>query len=205
MGTQRTPEDIWSALEKEALEGDDAERAGAMSVEDAVKELAEAGVDAEKVKAEARAFRTELDRNIAGREQAAEAAARARARRLRAPRRAALFVGLAAALVVCVAAAYAAWVRGHPKLHAPALPASKSAPSAPPPAPSSELIAPELRRQAFEACDAKRWPKCLSLLQQARDVDPAGDGDRRVQSARREAMEHLDEKGADQWPAGKEK
>jgi hypothetical protein len=182
MGTQRTPDEIWSALEKEAGAGDEAERAGQGSVEDAIRKLAAAGVDVETEKAEARAVRTEIEREIAAR----EVASRARARSLRPKGGRARIVWLVAAavLVASAAAAYAQWAHRHPELPRLAPPAPTTAPPATSPGPSSQLIAADLRRQAFNACDAKRWSACLSLLDQAREVDPAGNADLQVQAAR---------------------
>ncbi len=197
MGKQRTPDEIWSALEKEALEGDDAERAASRSIEDVVKELAAAGVDVERERAEARAIRAELERNVAVRQKAKEAAALARVRSLRPKRRrtAIVWLAAAAALVVCATVAYAGWRHWHapPPMPAPPAPPVRPAPTTAPSAPpSSELIAADFRRRAFDACDAKRWSDCLSLFDRAREVDAAGDADRQVQAARQTAAAHLE-------------
>jgi RNA polymerase sigma factor (sigma-70 family) len=69
---------------------------------------------------------------------------------------------------------------------------------APPPVPSelpgalpapSAKPASELRREAFTACEAKRWAECAALLDRARDADPSGEALPEVQAARRAIAE----------------
>src|SRR5690606_24791075 len=57
--------------------------------------------------------------------------------------------------------------------------------TAPPRDPSPLERAHELRRAAFAACDDGRWQACLDGLEEARQLDPAGDRDDAVQDARR--------------------
>jgi hypothetical protein len=45
--------------------------------------------------------------------------------------------------------------------------------------------AADLRRRADEACDARRWKQCERFLDQARDLDPAGEQAPAVQARRR--------------------
>jgi DNA-directed RNA polymerase specialized sigma24 family protein len=59
---------------------------------------------------------------------------------------------------------------------------SVPAPVAPPPAPPDVA---ELRRRAFDACDAGRWNECQRDLDEAKAGDPAGESDERVVAARR--------------------
>jgi hypothetical protein len=40
-----------------------------------------------------------------------------------------------------------------------------------------------IRETAFKACEGKRWVECGDGLAQARDLDPEGDADARVQAA----------------------
>lgn len=49
----------------------------------------------------------------------------------------------------------------------------------------------EVRRRALEDCDARRWASCLEGLDTAREGDPAGDADERVQRARSDAARAL--------------
>jgi hypothetical protein len=46
--------------------------------------------------------------------------------------------------------------------------------------------AAELRRKAFEACDAKRWKECADHLDEARTLDPEGERLPEVQNKRRQ-------------------
>jgi DNA-directed RNA polymerase specialized sigma24 family protein len=48
-------------------------------------------------------------------------------------------------------------------------------------------LAREVRSQAFKACMNNQWQECTDQLDGARDLDPAGDGDRVVQAARTDA------------------
>jgi hypothetical protein len=45
-----------------------------------------------------------------------------------------------------------------------------------------------LRRDALNACDAQKWAECLARLDRAREVDPAGDGEEAIRSARERAL-----------------
>jgi hypothetical protein len=59
-------------------------------------------------------------------------------------------------------------------------------PWAPPTAPSTPLErAASARGEAFAACDAQRWTECAGKLDEAATLDPAGESDARVVSARR--------------------
>jgi RNA polymerase sigma factor (sigma-70 family) len=49
---------------------------------------------------------------------------------------------------------------------------------------SPDRRAAELRKRAFEACDAGQWRPCLESLDRAKAIDPSGDDDTRVQQAR---------------------
>jgi hypothetical protein len=49
-----------------------------------------------------------------------------------------------------------------------------------------------LRAQAASAIDRKAWARCLELLDQAKEIDPAGEDTPAVQNARRLARKRLD-------------
>lgn len=49
-----------------------------------------------------------------------------------------------------------------------------------------ETKAAELRRKAFEACDAKRWKECADRLDEARAIDPEGEHLPQVHDKRRQ-------------------
>ncbi len=51
-------------------------------------------------------------------------------------------------------------------------------------APTPRERAGHLREDALAACDRREWGTCLDGLDRAKDLDPAGDGDTRIQSAR---------------------
>jgi hypothetical protein len=55
--------------------------------------------------------------------------------------------------------------------------------------PTPEERAASLRAPAFTACDEKRWDECTQKLDQAAAIDPAGENDPRVMSARRAAAQ----------------
>lgn len=58
-----------------------------------------------------------------------------------------------------------------------------------------------LRVAAFEACDRSDWKGCLDGLDEAKALDPAGDADPRVGSARARAAEALKDQDAPQKDA----
>jgi hypothetical protein len=49
----------------------------------------------------------------------------------------------------------------------------------------------QIRERALEACDRQQWAECLNGLDGARELDPAGDRDPRIQAARRDATEGM--------------
>jgi DNA-directed RNA polymerase specialized sigma24 family protein len=84
-------------------------------------------------------------------------------------------------LAVLVLIAYTFWDR----------PEHVAAPHYPGPGPQQhEPASPDaasLRAAASKACADSRWKECLARLDEARALDPAGDGDRSVQTLRDEA------------------
>jgi hypothetical protein len=100
----------------------------------------------------------------------------------------------AAATVTVGAAALVTALQPAPEPHAP--PAPTASPSTPGPSPSvvpSPTAAPDLiaaadlRGRAAAACEAAQWSACLARLDQARALDPAGDGAPSVQAIRAQA------------------
>jgi RNA polymerase sigma factor (sigma-70 family) len=74
----------------------------------------------------------------------------------------------------------------------PPRPPPSLAPSlAPAPEPSPLERAAALRKDAFEACDRADWYGCRSRLDQARELDPAGEADPEVADARRRAERNI--------------
>jgi hypothetical protein len=51
--------------------------------------------------------------------------------------------------------------------------------------PSPAQRAAHLRKVGIAECDARRWRTCVEALDAARDIDPAGESNPRVQAARR--------------------
>ena len=65
-------------------------------------------------------------------------------------------------------------------------PHDPNAPDAEPGLTDTELAAKRLRAEAFAACDEGRWPACAAKLDEARAIDPAGeDRDPRIAELRR--------------------
>lgn len=63
-------------------------------------------------------------------------------------------------------------------------------PWAPPVVPSTpEQRAASIRGEAFAACDARQWAECTAKLDEAAMLDPAGESDPRVATARKAAAE----------------
>ena len=61
----------------------------------------------------------------------------------------------------------------------------------PPVEPTPEHQAKELRRAAYESCEAQQWRKCIETLDEAKRLDPKGDTQERVAAARRAAARGL--------------
>lgn len=97
-----------------------------------------------------------------------------------------------AALVLLALAIWATWRRKGNDIAVPEpTPSSTSTAPLPVPEPTLEERAAELRRDAFDSCEAKQWQRCLEKLDAAKQLDPAGDGDARVQDARARARLEL--------------
>jgi hypothetical protein len=195
---KRTAAELWEQLVDEAGE-DLIARAASMSVKDAEKELAAAGVDVAAERAEAERFLEDLasgafEKRIAEERKAeptAESPAKAETSGLRerseapAPkpaerrenrrrRSSVSWLAIAASFAVGVGGTYAMMGGAGPGVSAPR-----------PPEPPA---AAELRRQAAAACDAKRWAECLADLDEARTLDPPGDDEASIKAQRDRAM-----------------
>jgi hypothetical protein len=168
--TKRSPNEVWAALEDDALEAE-MDAVLAMSPEERRRELREAGFDLEKVHAQADALGAPPARP--------EREARVRPRRLR------------LAVVIPLAAALAAGVALAVKSALPPAPVAEGRPDDSP----SELRAAALRQEARQACEARSWPTCLDKLNEARALDPTGDQAPEVQSWRSAARAAGDPRG----------
>jgi DNA-directed RNA polymerase specialized sigma24 family protein len=60
-----------------------------------------------------------------------------------------------------------------------------------PPEQTTEEMLQIVRRKALDECDKQEWAACLEDLDVARDVDPAGDNDEKLQRARAMATQHV--------------
>jgi RNA polymerase sigma factor (sigma-70 family) len=98
-----------------------------------------------------------------------------------------------AALVAIALAMWAMWKRRGNDIAVPEPAPSMSTMPAPQITPKTapELRAAQLRKGAFDACDAQSWRPCLDGLDAAAQLDPAGDSDARVQAARKRAEDAL--------------
>jgi hypothetical protein len=89
---------------------------------------------------------------------------------------------LAAAAVVALVIA-ALWGRGDPVAQAPPRPIAPS-PSEAPKEPSLEDRAEPIRGDAYAACEMRLWDRCEAKLNEARELDPAGEAQPRVLTVR---------------------
>jgi RNA polymerase sigma factor (sigma-70 family) len=107
----------------------------------------------------------------------------------------------AAALAALLAVIICAWVASRKKQEeiaprsvpttVPTVPLPVPEPTTVAPEPTPEERAAELRQDAFRKCEVRAWQECLDGLDAARAIDPAGDTDPRITSARARANEAL--------------
>jgi hypothetical protein len=150
----RTPEETLAAIEDQAAD-DDMESVLAMSREERRAELARAGFDLAAGDAQARA------RHVA----ALAASNPVTPIRRRSPLRAVMLAAAGLAFAVAVVGGGAILLNEGKHVAAPY----------PGPAPAALREAAGLRRQAADACDAKKLPECIDRLERARVLDPDGD------------------------------
>jgi hypothetical protein len=174
MSTKRIPEEVASALDKRASNDTGRADTPRSKIE---KELAAAGFDVEMEKAEARAWRENLERDAAAEHPGRAPTSLSHIRSLRPQPRRAMVNWVAA--VAAVALVGGGWVSARWWEQGASAPAQRAA------------SVSELRAQAFEACRGNRWRECLSLLDEAKKRDPAGDEAAVVQQARAAAASAL--------------
>jgi hypothetical protein len=181
---------LWQKLVAEAGE-ELIEEAASVSVAQAEKDLAEAGFDVAAERARAEAFLASLEGVAAAEEAVAQAVPQeapaslpervAKGERKK-PRPAGVWVAAAAAAVAAGAAVtYVATHPGEAPTTSPTTPPSTGT------AAPSLAAAADLRRSAAAACEEGRADACVSLLDQAAAVDPAGDTAPEVQRLRKKA------------------
>jgi hypothetical protein len=221
MPKKRDPSEVWKSLVEEAEEDAEMERILALSPEEVEAELRAAGFDPEEERGKANEFVARIKAgedpaDIARHEDAAVAPApplsapappaappRAPSRPPREPGEAARAVVTALvprAVATLEAAAIAACIAGA-FLGAGALPATGVA-HAPDESPTSTGVEPsitaaDIRAEAYAKCDAQEWLDCLERLDEAREIDPAGDRDERVVRTRAFAEQRLDDMSHD--------
>jgi hypothetical protein len=193
MTRKPSPKETTEATERSA-EADEANRILALGDEELEREMAAAGLDRESASEAAAAARQKALQTVdAWRGRDTERSERRRTtmrpQRRRKPQNV-LWVAVGA-----VAAAYLLFFVV-PRL-SPATPILHPRVPAPP---STDRVAPSLseleraaalRRVALGACAEQRWQPCLEGLDDARRIDPAGEGDPTVRIARESAMLEL--------------
>jgi hypothetical protein len=155
--SKRTPEETLAAIESQAAD-DDMDDVLAMTPEERRRELAAAGFDLAATAAKAEALHA-----------AAQVPTSAVVVPLRPRRTLRVVMLLAAALTIAAVATILA--RRDPQV-AHFHPDTPSPSDEPTPA---QRNAAELRKQAAAACDAKKIAECVDRMNEARDLDPAGD------------------------------
>jgi hypothetical protein len=173
---KRDPKELWDELVEEAGE-DEIEKAASMSVAQAEAELRAAGVDVDAERARARARLAELagpSKTPAGPKPGHETS-KSNVRPIR---------RWMAATGVVAAAAAAAIVLGK-------MTGDSGEVTAPAPSEEDLAQAADLRRRAAAALAEKRAEECLTLLDEARDKDPAGDWTPDVRKLREDALRAL--------------
>jgi hypothetical protein len=183
-------------------------------VEQAERELAEAGFDVAAERARAEAFlraledgtydtspspkaRAAAQEPVEAKDAGADAAEVAKAAVTPARRKTRpTAVWVAAALAA--AAAAVAYVETHPDLapiaRTPPPPPTATATASAGPSPEVLAVAADLRRRAAEACDVGREDVCLALLDEAAKKDPAGDATPEVVRLRERASDAIQAK-----------
>lgn len=194
---KRTDREVWAALEDDALDAE-MEAVLAMTPEERRRELEAAGFDLDKVRAQADAVGAELAPPAGAKPEppaAAEPGPHARAEPepparaepvqparvtvLRPTwRRMAVIAPVGLALAAGIAVVVSPYV-------------TEQRVSAHRPDDPSLVRARALRQEARDDCDARRWEACVQKLDDARALDPEGDGAEDVQSARRIARDAL--------------
>jgi len=183
---------LWQKLVDEAGE-ELIEEAASVSVAQAENDLAEAGFDVAAERARAEAFLASLAGVAAAEEAVAQAVPqdapaslpeRASKSERKRPRPAGVWVAAAAAAVAAGAAVtYVATRPDEGPTTSPTTPLSTGT------AAPSLAAAVNLRRNAAAACEEGRADECVSLLDEAAALDPAGDTTPEVQRLRKKAAE----------------
>jgi hypothetical protein len=173
MMAKRTDRQVWAALEEDALDAE-MDAVLAMTPEERRRELKAAGFDLDKVHAQADAIGAELAPQAAAKPMQPARMTIMRPKR----RRMVIIVPVVIALAAGIAVVVSPYV-------------TDQGVSAHRPDDTPIERARALREQARDDCDARRWEACLQKLDDARALDPQGDGAEDVQSTRRTAGDAL--------------
>ncbi len=157
--SKRTPEETLAAIESQAAD-DEMDDVLAMTPEERRRELAAAGFDLAANDAKADALHA-----------ATQAAPTSTATVVPIRTRRALRVVALLAAVFAIAGLVTILARRDPNvaLPHPDTPSPSDEPT------QAQRAAAELRKQAAAACDAKKVEECVDRINEARDLDPAGD------------------------------
>jgi hypothetical protein len=182
-------EEIWSVLQEQAAEDEWLEEqireVAAMSDAALDEELRKGGCDVASIDKQAAEFAASAMRPASA--PAVEQKAPRRSHRPPPRRPVVLYVAAAAVVAVGGGLIYSALTR--PPEHAP--PTPEPTPSTPPqlePLPPDLIAATDLRMRAAAALEAGHPDECLSLLDEARARDPAGDKAPEIQKLRERAI-----------------
>jgi hypothetical protein len=189
--SDRKHADLWRELVDEAGEAE-IDRAASVSVAEAEAELKAAGFDIAAERAKANAF-VDAPRGEAASVTPKEATPPdpkaappdPETTRRKRPRPVVVWLAAAAAVAAAGGALYAL-DSGPDRVGTPPPPPTPTR-RAPVPSADPLAVATELRRKAAAACDAKQWSACLAALDEARAVDPEGDGAPAVKALREKA------------------
>ncbi|HEY3819855.1 MAG TPA: hypothetical protein VGL81_21970 [Polyangiaceae bacterium] len=172
-GKKLAPEEAWEALERMSVD-DEIDDVLALSDEAVDEELRKTSANPGRIRERGEALGRELDRK----------AAASKGGRVPAPRRAWLaWVAAAAAAAAAVVILFVVFKNKA----GPTTPIGSGDTGFPrqPPVPSVEPpTAPDLREQAYAACDIGDFAECGRKLDDARRLDPSGETDPRVVRAR---------------------
>jgi hypothetical protein len=193
-----SPDEAWDAVEKGALD-DEAERVASLSKDALDRELDAAGKDPAAVRARGAALAAQLLMKGASASASDVVSPPESAPRLpgsaRPPARVRLawvagVGGVVAAAAGVVVALLATHGPGPGTPHATG-PDTVDGAAVGPATQSPAELAKNLRYEAYEACGDYRWAECEQKLDEAKRLDPGGDGEPNVQQARRAVYEGL--------------
>jgi hypothetical protein len=187
------PHEAWEKVEGMVLD-DEVERVAKLGKAEVDEELAAKGVDPKALRARGEALAAKFAAGKA--EEKVATVTKLPAKAKAPPRSPGLSLGQRRAVGLAIAAIAAGLVlvfKREPTQVGPVAHTNPPSSLSLPDDASPLELAEATRREAFEACDAKRWSDCLAKLDEAARVDPKGDGDPRVTRARDDANRGIEE------------